>query len=1477
MWDAAGIEAGHEARKRPLSLHSHNKPFLKHFKRMKKKLLCLLAALSVGLSATAKVVEGSLGEGIHWKADTETGVLSITGTGTITLEKAGTVPWAGVASSITSINVADGVTMGDTSYPYVRINQNGDSYTRSIFSTTNVKEPVYNSTTFFYMPMEYAEATTYTVPDGIRLIAAYAFAYNKGTVTSVTLPSSCEVIGVCAFQNATKIDAIYNTDNLKHIYDYAFSRCRNLEKIVLPDDVSIESPNYTNQNPFEGCDKLTVYNTTTFFHVSQRETGSYAIPDGIVKVAPYAFERSNVTGLGFYPSLKEIGAYAFSRCNNLKHIFIPGSIERIPSHAFYQSYNVDSVDIESGVKHIGDYAFYGCNLKVATIPASVDSIESDAFNDNDNLCVVNLSEGLKHIGDYAFYVSGSKSSLTVNKLPESVTSIGTFPFGTNSSSDIYNSTIFARVGNDTVSTYTIPAGIKHIAANAFQASSVSNIEIPSSVETIGSYAFSTVYNLTSMVIPESVKQLGDGVFINSVKLEHVTLPSTLQKISNNMFERCTALQAISIPASVNNIGARAFYNCSGLTSITFAGRVDTIGEYAFYGCDALTDMLSTGKIFVKCPVAATSCTIPAGTEEIADYAFANCQSLTALDIPSTVKKIGNSAFESCKINNTSFETYTLPAGLEWIGSCAFKDGNYTKITVPQSVRYMGGYVFAETKTLVSAELLYSSADLLYEGAWYPNQSLQGTFSGCSALKSVTLPQDIRIVGGRTFQDCTSLTSIDLPASVTKIEDYTFSGCTSLASITLPEKLETIGDHAFYGCSSLTSIDIPDYVRTIDDGAFFGCSQLTNIELPSSLQSLSYYVFSGTKITSLTIPAGVTSLYNVGSGADSLKYISVDIDNPNYSSYKGIVLNKDQTSLVSIPAGIEELELPATLKSLPTALGDYKKVHSLTLPYIGAKKNPGTSKTDAMLGAVFGGYKSGSMVTTTNTLYGVTITTYTYPYTATLPSSLKKLTIYADSITPRLIAYNDTTSINTQRLYVTQNSYSISGLDALDSLVLKTSTGNVDSNVFKLFTGLKHLGVSNIDVMKAGCLADLTNLESLDIPFAGAGSSTTAVNFGTLFTTTADDAKARITQKFEDGTSQTYYLPKNLTNLTLGDGLDVLPYGALYGCHILKTLTLPASLYMVGENALYGCAGLTDIYCKGADPASAYDNTFSGVRVSSCKLHVPANAGTMYQRSTGWEKFYNIEEEAPITVSVTKNIERAGVIYGNEQYQLGAVAELRAVANSGYAFSAWVEGTTVVSTDYTYSFTVEGSRSLIAVFSAVKNDNEVKAEATSSAVHFTWEAEEDAMSYTLNVYADAALTQLVGTISFDANGKPLKALRAAQSTLSATIDGLDASTNYYYRMTAFDNTKTALSQYTGSFATTDATAIETVEIAVAPVITTQPGFIVVSHAEAKPVSVYTTTGRLVARVMGTEADVQIPADRGLYIVRVGSVAVKAIVK
>ncbi len=366
-----------------------------------------------------------------------------------------------------------------------------------------------------------------------------------------------------------------------------------------------------------------------------------------------------------------------------------------------------------------------------------------------------------------------------------------------------------------------------------------NSIIPSSVTSIGDYAFSGCSNLTSIEIPSSVTSIGDYAFSGCGSLTSIEMPSSVTRIGELAFYWCSSLTSIVIPSSVTSLGNYAFSGCSSLTSIVIPSSVTSLGNYAFSGCSSLTSVVipstitSIGNgVFYSCS-SLTSIVIPSSVTSIGNDAFSGCSSLTSIEIPSSVTSIGNDAFSGC----SSLTSIVIPSSVTSIGSSAFYDcSSLTSVVIPSSVTSIGNYAF----------------------------------SGCSSLTSVVIPSTITSIGNGVFYSCSSLTSIVIPSSVTSIGNDAFSGCSSLTSVVIPSSVTSIGNSAFRGCSSLTSIEIPSSVTSIGSSAFSGCSSLTRVVIPSSVTIIGEFAFLG--CSSLTIyceaqskPSGWDIDWNYSSG------------------------------------------------------------------------------------------------------------------------------------------------------------------------------------------------------------------------------------------------------------------------------------------------------------------------------------------------------------------------------------------------------------------------------------------------------------------------------------------------------------------------------------------------------------------------------------------------------------------------------------
>lgn len=141
--------------------------------------------------------------------------------------------------------------------------------------------------------------------------------------------------------------------------------------------------------------------------------------------------------------------------------------------------------------------------------------------------------------------------------------------------------------------------------------------IPSSVTSIGAYAFSNCSGLTGVTIPNSVESIGEYAFLN-----------------------CIGFTSVTIPNSVTSIGRHAFSNCSGIIGII----VDEVNP-VFYSKNNCIIETATKKLVIGCKTSI----IPndGSVTNVEDYALFRCDGLTSVKIPSSVTNIGDRAFYDC--------------------------------------------------------------------------------------------------------------------------------------------------------------------------------------------------------------------------------------------------------------------------------------------------------------------------------------------------------------------------------------------------------------------------------------------------------------------------------------------------------------------------------------------------------------------------------------------------------------------------------------------------------------------------------------------------------------------------------------------------------------------------------------------------------------------------------------------------------------
>lgn len=258
------------------------------------------------------------------------------------------------------------------------------------------------------------------------------------------------------------------------------------------------------------------------------------------------------------------------------------------------------------------------------------------------------------------------------------------------------------------------------------------------------------------------------------------------------------------------------------------------------------------------------------------------RSLTEVKLPSTMKNIGNSAFNGCRalktfdlngittissyaFNGCSSLAYINLQGVEEIGDNAFAGCSLLDGIDLSTVITLGNSAFSECRALRTVDL--SSATKI--GSYTSSYSNYGCFYNCSNLDNVTLGNNLKFIGSGCFSGC-GLKEFKIPEGFENIYNYTFSNCKNLVSIIFPSTMKTIREGAFYDCSALSSVEMNSGLTDIENRAFYGCTSLEDVSIPSTVKSIGSGAFNNAGIKNFkcyaVVPPVATSSF-IGADMD----------------------------------------------------------------------------------------------------------------------------------------------------------------------------------------------------------------------------------------------------------------------------------------------------------------------------------------------------------------------------------------------------------------------------------------------------------------------------------------------------------------------------------------------------------------------------------------------------------------------------------
>ena len=746
------------------------------------------------------------------------------------------------------------------------------------------------------------------------------------------------------------------------------------------------------------------------------------IPNSIRVIEESAFySNKNLNSVIFQEGaiLETISDYAFSHCDSLLSIVLPAGIISIGNGAFYYCDNLKEVTIPQSTQFIGERAFYYCEQLISVIMSGNEKWSNGtkvvAFGQLDGYTIadylknsvgqwelLNLTENQvlisfmigdelsyfenaigyiatkgDNVSEYLSQIDIGMSDLDycgwfldedlLNIIPNDMVFTDNLMLYTRSSNASRYFTIdkngcLTSLSNSNLSgEVVLPLAVKSVNPSVFYLKSIDKIVLPanmvnvdwlnymmylqtlnihSGITNIGNMALCV--SLESVVVSEnnSVYSSIDGVLYSKDQTKLIALPG--KKTECYINENVTIIEenAIGVSMSLTQINvSEDNANFSSLNGV-------------LYNKDK--------SVLLICPYGAyegVEFVVPEGVVKISSDAF-NCNTMTSVVLPSTLKVIEQSAFSTNKGNLVSIVFNGCDG---WVVSSTSDSNDY--YSMPSAVLADPAAAVECLVNIYSDEYPNSRANWYWERKEIMNVNvvINGVINEVEAFEGITVGNALRLgmIPGVSLDNCAGLyrdaeyvnlisddalfeegmtiyarmatldkinisstgavscanTSIEgevvLPMTATQLPYTAFARCTKITGVVIPSSVTKMSSEVFFSCTSLQKVEFTgeSTLTELPMYSFYNCTSLTDVVLPSLITTIGAYAFYHTSITSIDISANVVS---IGDGAftycTSLESINIEEGNVNYCSENGVLFNKDKTKLICYPSGKKDVEV-----------------------------------------------------------------------------------------------------------------------------------------------------------------------------------------------------------------------------------------------------------------------------------------------------------------------------------------------------------------------------------------------------------------------------------------------------------------------------------------------------------------------------------------------------------------------------------------
>ena len=371
--------------------------------------------------------------------------------------------------------------------------------------------------------------------------------------------------------------------------------------------------------------------------------------------------------------------------------------------------------------------------------------------------------------------------------------------------------------NVPITTITIPNGVTVIEKEAFYNSSLVSITFSDNITRIEQLAFAHT-QLKSVKIPSSIKIIGQKAFLNCQELKSVELAEGVQEIKAAAFAK-TAFTQITLPSTLVSMGK---YD-RGLDSYRNVRSRDSIGRAGLYdGKEEGIGIFKEGKV--------TSVTLKEGIQAVNLSEI----EIISINLPNGVKEVNLSgtrissitipnSVEKLDLSNTPITNVNLPNGVKKVNLSGTR---ISSITIPNSVEKLD---LSNTPT-TNVNLPNGVKEVNLSGTRIPSisipNSVEKLYLSGTLITDIDLPNSIRDINLSN----TNISSITIPEGMEDLLRGSFSRCSNLRSITLPNSLKRISDDFLgYGTNNLEVL----ILKSVTPPTIYGYMPENTISIPTN--------------------------------------------------------------------------------------------------------------------------------------------------------------------------------------------------------------------------------------------------------------------------------------------------------------------------------------------------------------------------------------------------------------------------------------------------------------------------------------------------------------------------------------------------------------------------------------------------------------------------------------------------------------------